>query len=1691
MVKKVPSVDTRRRSELYQQILSTADIMLPDWHGDDLGQEGDYLTALFKIAAQMQENITVAIDGTPERDQLEFFNLLDLPVDWPRPATAPVAFILNDKQTAPVFAKAGTQVAANTDDGEVVFETEEALAISPTRLTFIAAVDGDEDWIELPPPGFLDLVAPEEVLPQFQAASFSGKGSKIIQIEPLGGLETGDVIRIGNTAYHIAEQDETVFELEQPLEADVNENQVIKKVDEFDTYTLRNQQEHYFYISHSELFNLEQPAIIYIDIDPAEAVDTLKTGKVEWQLYGILDGEEDPRWISLTIDENEATRLKLIKNWQGTVEKLEINNEKTLWLRAEYKEKISDARVEGTRINKIKIAVESADENSALATTSAESCDCLSGRNTLNASAETDAEAETEESTQGVTQAFHNGTPLPLTTRFLPFGPEPNRFDVFSVAMPEVLSKKGAEATLHVTLPDASIQRVALAQISTGHERAYGTSSNGAIQALLFANDLSVVDWEEIDPPQLEDLRADDEGASASQLQMNNEIAPVAVQDPYNPSRKDLVVSRDVRGAWWALQLDIPSSGDKRFTNPNWRQISLPITDEMSDDFIVLTHANTLISPVIFAPLVTIIDNKLQFTFIGYNLTVGNFDFIEFSVSSGSPQPNLDNTCRVFQIQQQNWADLQTDLPFEFMVLDLDQQFWIASYNGYYNLTWQQVAVAGLPGISLNVRPAAIRTDTGIVIFAADDSLSPFSLNLSTNTLIQTTGFTVQSGTSMSVQPRALYNAPVAVAFGTETGRSSMLVMTGSSSAYTSILLPEPRPESPTVNDGFVYINQDMPEVVSNVADERISRTRIAEQIQYENYHVLITPAVVTAQYIEPAMQSGSAFLPFAPLKILNVGNDVFHVLAPGFASANVAAGMWNFWNSTGSFQGTSANSGMEITLPASHGIPAAGASLLINGERYVATLNTSGANPIAELDRSTGLSDGDNVTYDVLEPATPINQTLVNPNQLNTLLKITSGNRPAENTVLFFDDVAPINQSKQVLESINDSVEEWVLLDSAWANPNLPPTNLTALFLEQVATPWVTSAFPRGYQNPELAWEYYDGGSWRRLEQGFEDKTNQLASTGNISFVVPDDIEPAEVAGQEDYWIRARLIGGDYGQAEYIVTQNTNGNTSTQTVEVNTENLNPPEILRLEASFKLSNSVPAEVILIKNNLGYSNQTQASQVDQAQFELFEGVRSINDAGIQRVIYFGFNKRFDVGQIAFYVDAQDQLMDVPLDFEILMEDGWRRVSSADKTQGFHRRGFIQVVIEFAPRFARLFGRDAYWLRARPRISVEGWAPKLRGVFINAVPVEQVQSRAQEILGSSTGEKAQVFPLSQKPVLPQNFELRVKENLTAEEHEALLEDNTQAITQYPDLSIDGDWVLWQAVDSFVGYTAEDRVYKLDSNLGEISFGTHTKTPPPGRNNIRVIRYQVGGGIVGNLDAYKIENVKSDVPGVETLANPIASSGGTEPPELAKQILGAPSRIRHTGLALTPADIESICVASSPLIVRARCLFPENDNQKIHIAIAFADDDECPQPSLETRQSLENEIRSRAWGALNEDAIEVVGPEYVEISLDLTLQATDLSVAVELEQQARKALAYLLNPIIGGPENNGWPFARRVWQSDILRCLAAIPSFDRVLGDIDIKTVNSHQDLDNMPAFGLICARNKNINVRANLDSSGGTH
>ncbi len=223
-----PLTDPRRAQALRAALAQMAPWLTPEWAG--LGQEGDFGAALYEIAARLAEHSTRRLDQTALRDKLAFLDTLDIAAPAPRSATVPIVFVLAEKRSEPVYAPPRVQIAAKGDDEPVIFETREAIAITPARPLRLIAADPAADRIELAPPAVIAAPKPGPPPVTYRLVSAAEVKGTMLQLAQTVGLADGDLLRIGGISYRIAGKAGEIVTLLDPLEAPAPAGASVEKV---------------------------------------------------------------------------------------------------------------------------------------------------------------------------------------------------------------------------------------------------------------------------------------------------------------------------------------------------------------------------------------------------------------------------------------------------------------------------------------------------------------------------------------------------------------------------------------------------------------------------------------------------------------------------------------------------------------------------------------------------------------------------------------------------------------------------------------------------------------------------------------------------------------------------------------------------------------------------------------------------------------------------------------------------------------------------------------------------------------------------------------------------------------------------------------------------------------------------------------------------------------------------------------------------------------------------------------------------------------------------------------------------------------------------------------------------------------------------------------------------------------------
>jgi hypothetical protein len=709
----------------------------------------------------------------------------------------------------------------------------------------------------------------------------------------------------------------------------------------------------------------------------------------------------------------------------------------------------------------------------------------------------------------------------------------------------------------------------------------------------------------------------------------------------------------------------------------------------------------------------------------------------------------------------------------------------------------------------------------------------------------------------------------------------------------------------------------------------------------------------------------------------------------------------------------------------------------------------------------------------------------------------------------------------------------------------------------------------------------------------GFVDGTHALCQNGIVTFRVPNQVAATAVNGEENFWLRAHILNGNYGkEASYKLK---NPEKPEEGFILVLESFRPPLISSVRIGYQQTLVGPAEAMLAQNNSTFAAASNPVQPGATAFEPFirapevrptlyagftlpperaafpnrpislyvrvEGLRyneravpispdrskeSGAPASTVRHRFFVTNAATTPARFTFSIlgtrwqpapvvpppidvdpgDSKDVevLVAIPLSappgdsdsglLRVLISNNtafehraafvtfagsegplsqrlrvvweywngaqWSALTVRDETENFTRPG----IVEFLPPrdfiSSSEFGLPArYWLRVRHESGEYAFAPRLRRVALNTTMAAQTVTVRNETLGSSDGSANQKFHSTQKPILEgQKLEVREPEMPSATELEIITRDEGEdAISLINDAAGQPKeiWVRWREVSDFYASGPRDRHYLLDHLTGEIRTGDGLKglIPPAGIGNIRLARYQTGGGAAGNKSAGTIVQLKTTIPYVDKVTNTEAAEGGADAEAFDSLLTRSPRAIRHNNRAVTVEDYEDLAMLASPEVARVKGIPLRNLIEdplgerpavrgEVSVIIVPRSREAKPQPSLELLSRVQNYLGAHSVPTAR---VSVVGPLYVRVAVEATIALSSLEGASAVDQAVQQVLAAFLHPLTGGLDGSGWEFGRKPQRSDLYALLEAVPGVDH----IQSLRIDEQQDQEGVTATG----------------------
>lgn len=391
---------------------------------------------------------------------------------------------------------------------------------------------------------------------------------------------------------------------------------------------------------------------------------------------------------------------------------------------------------------------------------------------------------------------------------------------------------------------------------------------------------------------------------------------------------------------------------------------------------------------------------------------------------------------------------------------------------------------------------------------------------------------------------------------------------------------------------------------------------------------------------------------------------------------------------------------------------------------------------------------------------------------------------------------------------------------------------------------------------------------------------------------------------------------------------------------------------------------------------------------------------------------------------------------------------------DTTKGFNVQGRIQIHLPKMGKYS-VSKENLYWIRVRIReiseaelqegVSPYQVSPKVLQLNVSSLggtlPATHAEHVSKEFLGRSDGSAGQRFQLQMAPIL----ERQPGEQLA--------------------MQVEGEKPRqWTEVSDFADSGATDLHYTLDSISGELRFGPAVRQQdgtiklygsiPPRGANLIFEKYRFGGGEKGNIQTGIINTLKTSIPYIAQVANRKPAWGGLDPETLESAMTRAPQLLRSRDRAVTESDYEFLAREALPSAIgRVKCLQPRPAEAgrvapgQIYVLVIprVMNPEYYLEPkSLEPKEAdlkvLEEYLNDRR---LLTSRLDIRAPAYRWVSAKVQLRASPGVDQETVEAAVLARLYKLLNPLVGGPDGNGWPFGRELFVSDIYQCLQGIPN------------------------------------------------
>lgn len=358
-------------------------------------------------------------------------------------------------------------------------------------------------------------------------------------------------------------------------------------------------------------------------------------------------------------------------------------------------------------------------------------------------------------------------------------------------------------------------------------------------------------------------------------------------------------------------------------------------------------------------------------------------------------------------------------------------------------------------------------------------------------------------------------------------------------------------------------------------------------------------------------------------------------------------------------------------------------------------------------------------------------------------------------------------------------------------------------------------------------------------------------------------------------------------------------------------------------------------------------------------------------------------------------------------------------------------------DFPPRLEdeRLRDRVITWLRIRvpqqtdPGVEIPEAA--LRWIGINATRIQQAIPIRDELLGMGSGEPDQILTAAGTPIIENSVRLRSRTE-------------------------QGEETVWRLTDDLLSADANDRVFTLDAQSGEIRFGDGLRGWRPERNARVFLSYSYGGGRQGNVGIGAV-NATSDsrLQGGFRLTNPIPTWGGDRGETEAEAERNAPLVLRHRDRLVTAQDFEDVTRSTPGVDIGRVEILPLYHPKKsedaagvVTVLVIPETDPIQPLWPVPSRTFLRTVCAYLDARRMITSEIFVQPPKYVPVYVSVGVQIMEGYFRDTVIQAVGERLKQYLSSLPpGGNAGEGWALNRRLHEEELKAVVTRVAGVDYV--------------------------------------------